>query len=52
MSLHSPAGGYLCYFKFVHSSTQTKPYISRISFRRMLFGAIMGSAKIAKIRYL
>ena len=23
----SPAGGYLCYFKFSHSSTQTKQHI-------------------------
>ena len=23
----NPAEGYSCYFKFVHSSTQTKPYI-------------------------
>ena len=22
--LYSPAGGYLCYFKFAHSSTQTR----------------------------
>ena len=29
--LYSPAGGYLCYFKFAHSSTQTKSHIYLIS---------------------
>ena len=30
ISLYSPAGGYWCYFKFAHSSTQTKQMQSRI----------------------
>ena len=29
-SLYSPAGGYLCYFRFAHSSTQTKQIQSRV----------------------
>ena len=37
ISLYSPAGGYLCYLKFAHSSTQTKPYIKQNIFLRMVF---------------
>ena len=29
-SLYNPVGGYLCYFKFAHSSTLTKPKQRRI----------------------
>ena len=43
------AGGYLCYFKFAHSSTQTLYLLlNRYIFEGCYFGAIMGSAKIAK----
>ena len=31
ISLNNLAGGYVCYSKFAHSSTQTKSYSSRIS---------------------
>ena len=46
--LYSPAAGYLCSFRFTHSSTQTKLYIVGYSFDGCYFGAFVGSAKIEK----
>ena len=49
ISLYSPAGGYLWYFEFTYSSTQTIYLILfRYLFEGCYFGAIMGSAKIAR----
>ena len=46
--LYSPAGGYLCYLKLTHSSTQTTySLLYRYVFEGWYFGTIMGSVKIA-----
>ena len=51
--LYSPTGGYLCFFEFGHSSTQTLCLsLHRYLFEGCYFGAIMGSANIAKIKCL
>ena len=49
ISLYSPAGGYLGYLKFAHSSTQTT-YKSGYLFEGRYLGASMG--EIANIRCL
>ena len=49
----SPAGGYLRYFEFAYSSTQTICLLLyRYLFEGCYFGAITGSVKIAKIKCL
>ena len=45
ISLYSPAGGYLCHFKFAHSSNQTKQIQSRIFTWRMLFWRYHGECE-------
>ena len=49
MLLYSPAGEYLCYFKFAYLSTQTKQIQSRIYlFEGCYSGTIVGSGKKSK----
>ena len=51
--VYSHARGYLCYFKFGNSSTQIiNLSLYRYKFEGCYFGAIMGSAKIGKIKCL
>ena len=49
-----PCGGYLAYFKFAHSRTETiylLLHVCRYSFEGCYFGAIIhGNAKIAKTK--
>ena len=53
ISPYSPVGWCLCYLKFAHSSTQTiYLLLYRYSFGGFYFGAIMQSAKIAKMKCL
>ena len=58
ISLYSPAGGYLCYFKFAHSSTQTVFYYYidiylKIVILMLLWGAgkLKACKKIPVIQY-
>ena len=50
---YNPDGGYLCFLKIAHSSTQTKQ-INKAGylFEGCYFGAIMGCRKKAKIKCL